>query len=625
MLNQADGNYEIVAKFAKNEYTYVLIGYDPDRKIYHAWKRIEAEEHSEGFSTRYDNKYIDSLEIGDHIDLGDYVQKSTNFDKHMNYQYGKNINVLYLVSPYVYEDGILAMNGVDEMFNTFRSHTKRIKLGDNEVLVNLYGGSGEYQGLPKVGEKTKNGIVCAVRRTDSASAPRALKSDKLRAIERSDRPCYGSGRVVDIEILTNRDPDKMPDTGANKMVKELYMQQQEYYRELFHYMNDIAERADDEGYTYSDGFGIIAAEARDFIDASAFFADSSDTVYGTTEIVVHLLDEEKMIVGSKFVGRSGNKGVIAKILPKEKSWTMEDGTPVHFVVAALGIVGRLNQSQLNEHSCNELGANAVRMMKQTDDVDEKLKIATKLLKHLNPDEAQDFKKWWKNLDSKERAKFAKRIERRGITIVQDPIDNADILDIARAYKDFPPNYQRIVFPDGGKSMRKVLCAKMFYVRLKQDPLEKYSTRSRGPVNPLTTLPAKSNLKKKSVIPYSDVPVRFGEMEIEILQAMVPHPFAIADFMMENSTSFDAKFAMSRDAYLAHLYDEALTASEDGDTEEDVQDMVNEMLQADYDMGTDELIAKGKKNIEQIAAYLNVLGTRINIDYEVAPEGEYFQG
>lgn len=623
MLYKAEGTYKIVAKFVKNDYTYVLIGFDEERREYHAWKREEVEEHSEGFSTRYDNKFIDSLEIGDVVNMGDYVKKSTNFDKHMNYQYGKNINVVYLVSPYVYEDGILAMNGVDEMFNTFRSHTKRIKLGDNEVLVNLYGDSEHYQGLPKIGEKTKNGIVCAIRKTDSASAPRSLKKDRLRQIERSDRICYGSGRVIDIEILTNKDPRKLADTGASRMTKDLYLEQQEYYRNLYHYMSDIADRADDEGYTYSDEFSIIAAEARDFVDASTFFADTSDTVYGTTEVVIHLLDEEKMIVGSKFVGRSGNKGVIAKVMPKDQSWTMEDGTPIHFVVAALGIVGRLNQSQLNEHSCNELSATAVRMMKQQTDVDEKLKIVHRLLKHLSPDEAKDFKQWCKPLSAKEKEKLAKRIERRGITIVQDPIDNANILNFIEAYKDFPANYQRIVFADGGKSMRKVLCAKMFYVRLKQDPLEKYSTRSSGPVDPLTTLPAKSNRKKKSLIPYSDVPVRFGEMEIEILLAMVPHPYAIADFMMENSTSFDAKFAISRDAYLAHLYDAASVVYEDD--EDAVNAAFGGLVQDAFDSGSEAMIVKGKKNIEQITAYLQVFGSRINIDYDVAPEGQYFQG
>lgn len=625
MLYRSEGDYEIVAKFMKNEYNYVLIGYDKKRKEYHAWKRQELEEHFEGFSTRYDNSFIDSLEVGDRVNLGDYVKKSTNFDKHMNYRFGKNINVVYLVSPYVYEDGILAMNGVEEMFNTFRSHTKRVRLADNEILINWYGDKEHYQGIPLIGEKTKKGYVCAVRKTDSVNAPRSLKNDRLRHIETSDRRCYGTGRVVDIDILTNKDLRKMPDTPANRIIRKLYEEQQDYYRKLFHYMEDIANGADDGGYTYTDEFGIIAAEARDFVDASAFFADNSDNVYGTTEIVIHLMDEEKMMVGSKFVGRSGNKGVIAKILPKEQSWHMADGTPIHFVVSALGIVGRLNQSQLNEHSCNELGATAVRMMKMTDDVDQKLKIVHTLLKKLNPDEAKSFKKWCNDLGSEKKAKFAKSIERKGIKIIQDPIDNANILNFADAYETFPPNYQRIVFPDGGMSIRKVLCAKMFYMRLKQDPLEKYSARSYGPVNPLTTLPTKSNLKKKSIIANSDVPVRIGEMEHEVLEAMVKHPYAIADFMTENSTSFDAKYAMVRESYLRHLYDDAVMEADEDETEADVAERMKTYFQQDIYTGDNLAVGKGRKNIEQITALMNVLGSRFNVDYEVAPEGEWFPG
>ncbi|MDE6040988.1 MAG: hypothetical protein K2F99_05370, partial [Muribaculaceae bacterium] len=53
MLNKTEDEYKVVAKFQKNDYIYVLIGYDKKKKRYHAWKRIEAEEHSEGFATRY--------------------------------------------------------------------------------------------------------------------------------------------------------------------------------------------------------------------------------------------------------------------------------------------------------------------------------------------------------------------------------------------------------------------------------------------------------------------------------------------------------------------------------------------------------------------------------------------
>lgn len=620
MLNKTDEDYEIVAKFAKNDYIYVLIGYDKKHKRYHAWKRIEAEEHSEGFATRYNNSFMDSLEIGDTVDKGTYIQKSTNFDKNMNYQYGKNINVVYMVSPHVYEDGILAMNGVEKMFNTFRSEEKTIKLSDNEVLINWYGDEDHYQSLPKVGEKTRKGYVAAVRKTDSSNAPRSLKSNKLRHIEMSDRPCMGEGRVIDIEIRTNKDPRKFPQAGAFKQIAKLYDDQEKFYRDLYEYMMGIVEQERSDECTYTDEFSIICADAMNHIDASAFYADSNDNVYGSMEIVIHLLDEEEMIVGSKFVGRSGNKGVIAKIIPPEKSWKMEDGTPIHFVVAALGIIGRLNYAQLYEHSANELGSTVVRMMRATEDVEEKFKIVHKLIKILNPDEAKDLKAWWKELDNeKDKAKFCRRIERHGVTIVQDPIDNANILDYEKAYEVFKPNYQRIIFPDGGRSMKKVLCAPMFYFRLKQDPLEKFSTRAHGPVNPLTTLPAKSNLKKKSMIPYSDVPVRFGEMETEILLAMVAHPQAIADFMTENSTSFETKYQLSEDAYLKGIYDyeEGILNITDPEDEDEDEEPI------DYEACNPNLVVSGKKNVEQIEGYLNVLNTGIRVKYRTAPEGEWF--
>lgn len=609
MLDQADHDYKIVKKFVKNQYNYVLIGYDEKSRTYHAWKRQEMEEHSEGFSTRYDNTLMDSLEVGDTIKKGTYVKKSTNFDKFMNYMYGKNVNTVYLVSPHVYEDGILMMNGAEKMFDTSRCRTVEIGLAANEVLLNWFGDDDHYQGIPMVGEKTRKGYAAIVRRVDSAKAPHKLKKQQMRQIDLSDRKYYATGRIIDLEILTNMDSNQMIEAGANRTLLDLYQAQQDYYRELYRYMQDIVDGADDGGYTYTDWFTIICEEAHDYVDASAYFADTGDNIYGNTKIIMTILDDEHAIVGSKFVGRSGNKGVIAKILPKEMSWHMEDGRPIHFVVAALGVISRLNHSQLNEHSANELGVTAVKAMKKTQDVDIKGNIVYRLLNYLNPEEAASFKKWFKNLSDSDKEKQCRRIEREGISIVQDPIENANIIDFARAYQEFPADYQHIIFEDGTRSMRKVLCAPMFYIRLKQDPLEKFSSRSRGPINPLTGLPSKSKLKKKHLIPYSDVAVRFGEMELEILLTMVNHPAVIAAYMSENSTSFDAKLYVAE-----HLYYD-IPMSDDGELEP-VED-AEEMTRA-------KVFIQGKKNIEWISAYLNFLGSRLIMDVEKAPEGEWFE-
>ena len=617
MLVKSDGEYEVVAKFEKNPYVYVLIGYDKKRKHYHAWKRVELDEHSEGFATRYNNNYIDSLEVGDVIPKGTYVTKSDSFDKYMNYRYGKNLNTVYLVSAQVLEDGILAMGGVDHMMNTYRSFTQTISLSENEILLNWYGDEDHYQSLPKIGEKTRKGILAAIRRIDNSKAPYALKKKRLRTIERGDRKYYETGRVIDIDILYNKKRTDLVDAGATKQIEKLYDQQQDYYKRLYRYMIDIVDHAGDGGYTYSDEFTIICEEAHDFVDSSAYFADSKDNIYGNMQIIVHLMDEEKLSVGSKLVGRSGNKGVISRILPPEESWKMEDGTPVHLVVATLGIVGRLNQSQMNEHEINAHAITAVEEMKATDDVDQKLRIVHKLLKYLNSDEASSFKDWCKELSDKDKIKFCKRIEREGITVIQEPIDNANLFEIEKAEKEYPVKWQKIVFPDGRKSMHKVICSKMFYIRLKQDPLEKYSVRSRGPVNPLTTLPAKSNLKKKGLEAFSDVPVRVGEYDIEVLLAMINYPKMVADFMTENSTSWQAKMVMAEKSYLADIGEYHFPIDDEETDEEDIDAFVDSFLAETDNPNT------GKKNMEAIEAYMNVLGSEIDMEVEEAPDGEWF--
>ena len=596
MLVQTDTTYRIVAKLPKNKYRYILIAFDEVNQVYHAWERTEAKELSEGFATQWNNEYIDSLEVGDEVPEKTFIQKSTSYDKYMNYQYGKNLNTVYLAIPDVHEDGILAMNGVENMMSIIKLNTYTIKLDDTEVFLNLYGDDENFVGLPEIGEKIKNGIICGIRRITNDKAPYSLKGKRLQRAERGDRQYYAEGRVIDYDILYNKDLSDLPDVGATKQIRRMYIEQQEYYRKVYKYMYDIVDNAEVGGYTCTTEFSMILANVRKFVDSTVYFVDNNDSVFGNMQIICKVLDEDKLKVGSKLVGRFGNKGVISKILPPEESWFMEDGRPIHLVVSSLGIVGRVNQSQMNEHSINELSATAVDMMKQKDDPMEKLKIMLTLLYVLNKKEARAFRKYAKGLSKEKLAKLMKRVEREGITVIQEPIENANILDIEKAYELFPANWQRIVFPDGNKSLRKVLNAKMFNMRLKQDPLEKYSVRSRGPVNPITSTPARSAQKKRGLAPASDVAVRIGEYEIEILLGMVNHPAAIADFMAENSTSWNAKVHMAEQISLNEPDNEI--------------DMTGVKL-------------NGRKNMELISSYLNVMGTKIEMEVEEAPEGEWF--
>jgi DNA-directed RNA polymerase subunit beta len=70
---------------------------------------------------------------------------------------------------------------------------------------------------------------------------------------------------------------------------------------------------------------------------------------GVLEMVkVYVATRRTLSVGDKMAGRHGNKGVIAKITPKEDMPFLEDGTPVQIMLNPLGVPSRMNVGQIFE-------------------------------------------------------------------------------------------------------------------------------------------------------------------------------------------------------------------------------------------------------------------------------------
>lgn len=64
--------------------------------------------------------------------------------------------------------------------------------------------------------------------------------------------------------------------------------------------------------------------------------------------VCWILEERKVAVGDKLMGRHGNKGVISRILPSHEMPHLEDGTPVDILLNPHGVVSRMNLGQILE-------------------------------------------------------------------------------------------------------------------------------------------------------------------------------------------------------------------------------------------------------------------------------------
>jgi len=83
-------------------------------------------------------------------------------------------------------------------------------------------------------------------------------------------------------------------------------------------------------------------------------------------VKAYIAMKRKLSVGDKMAGRHGNKGVIARIVPKEDMPYMPDGTPVEIVLNPLGVPSRMNVGQILEThlgwASKELGAQVGKLL-----------------------------------------------------------------------------------------------------------------------------------------------------------------------------------------------------------------------------------------------------------------------
>jgi DNA-directed RNA polymerase subunit beta len=85
------------------------------------------------------------------------------------------------------------------------------------------------------------------------------------------------------------------------------------------------------------GVRVFAREKRDELPA------------GVNRLVrVWVAQKRKVAEGDKLTGRHGNKGVIAKILPREDMPFLPDGTPVQLILNPVGVPSRMNLGQILE-------------------------------------------------------------------------------------------------------------------------------------------------------------------------------------------------------------------------------------------------------------------------------------
>ena len=108
-----------IYKFEENNHLYMLFVYDPDEDYYDVIQKKNVENLTEKFGFSYNNEFMDKLEVGDRVDKGEVMYKSTSYDEDNNYCYGKNATFMYLMDNDTIEDAVKVRKSfADELLNT---------------------------------------------------------------------------------------------------------------------------------------------------------------------------------------------------------------------------------------------------------------------------------------------------------------------------------------------------------------------------------------------------------------------------------------------------------------------------------------------------------------------------
>ena len=502
-------------------------------------ERRAVENLTENFGFDYKNDYLDQAEIGDEIDPGEMVMSSTSYDEYGNVSIGVNGRILYGVHPAVQDDAIIVSESFAKRMVENDVNTVSIPINENTILLDLYGKDGEYQGLPNIGDKIHNGIICATRSIKETRMFSDLRDASLKAInQQSDQVFYGKGEIVDINVYSNN--PNLKNNKVNKQLLQYYNDARWFYTRVYKTCNKIIKSG---SKNIDNEINRWKRLAMNYLDTQAIWA-FNDNVFSNLMVEILIRDKEPIKVGRKLTGRAGNKTVACSIWPddempylateivKDENGEAHPKGPVErveLITNPLAIINRTIPMVMIEGSVTFILDRARKHAATLDTLEEKKEFLFDVMGLLNPKEKEEFEKIYKKLSDREKRCFiedAISVDRNGLLMTNNGMyirweafneeytmrDN--IIAVYEKYPDIMAPYH--IFVPKPKWGRDIYIGQdyigyQYIMMLKQSGKKGFSVRSAGAISD-ESLPEKSNSNKTKKAWKSEKPIRFGEYE-----------------------------------------------------------------------------------------------------------------
>ena len=244
----------------------------------------------------------------------------------------------------------------------------------------------------------------------------------------------------------------------------------------------------------------------------------------------------------------GNKSVISKVLPDDEMGITEDGIVPDIRMDALGVLGRLNDGQCIEQELNWI-AELVKseLIHNVTNTKDQIKLILRFYDAVNPDQAKELRTYIEKIKDKHGDKglkeFVQSIIDDRFIIMQSPTHSISGDGLYKLYQEFTPKMLKIEYTDDNgdtvHTVRPMIVADEYIMRLKQEPETKFSSRFKSMINPRTFLPIKSTKASKHKTIYSDQSNRVGEQELNVLM-LTGDSDALDYFYRSHSSSVDGR-------------------------------------------------------------------------------------
>lgn len=257
-----EGTWTIEDKIDKfgNGLIYILVMYNKFTDTYDMIEKVVAENLTERFGYLYNNEKMDSLNVEDTI-KDEIIYRSTSYDEHMNYRYGKNAKVYYSTSNDTLEDAIVVRRSWANKVISSEVDSVEVMINDNDILLNIQGTDEEYKPIPDIGELVKNSTLCAIRRINKNHLLYDFQAQNMKETTSTDTEysVTKNSVIYDINIYYNKD-EPFPDNVFYKQLKFYYECGCEYADKVY----DWATRIKESGSKYTDNVSYLRSRYKNF-------------------------------------------------------------------------------------------------------------------------------------------------------------------------------------------------------------------------------------------------------------------------------------------------------------------------------------------------------------------------